>query len=85
MKLYARLENEKGKVDGMGGNEYLDIDITVRNEILARFTIRENETGGFSVYDRNDNELETQEGTYTHCKLCGEDFREIDGHNCRTI
>ena len=40
MKLYARLENEKGKVDGMGANEYLDIYIMVGNQKIAAFTVR---------------------------------------------
>lgn len=29
MKLYATIENEKGKRDGIGGNEYLYIDVRV--------------------------------------------------------
>lgn len=41
MKLYARIENEKGKVDGMGGNEYLNIDITVGSLIVAKIQISE--------------------------------------------
>lgn len=40
MKLYARLSNEKGKVDGMGANEYLKIDITVGSMKLETLTVR---------------------------------------------
>lgn len=36
MKLYARIENEKGKVDGMGGNEQLMIEVTGGNQLIAR-------------------------------------------------
>jgi len=41
MKLYATVENEKGKREGIGGNEYLDIDIRVGNKILAQLTVRD--------------------------------------------
>lgn len=40
MKIYARLENERGKIEGMGGNEYLDIDVMIGNTRLAALTIR---------------------------------------------
>lgn len=40
MKIYARITNEKGKTDGMGADEYLDIDITIGNTILAKLTVR---------------------------------------------
>lgn len=56
MKLYARLSNEKGKVDGMGANEYLDIDITIGNEVLAALTIRET-INGWGLFDKNDKAL----------------------------
>lgn len=52
MKLYARIENEAGKVDGMGGNEYLDIDITAGNKVIARLTVRDGH-----VYNENDNDI----------------------------
>lgn len=40
MKLYATIENEKGKKDGIGGNERLDIDIRVGNTFLGGFSVK---------------------------------------------
>lgn len=45
MRLYARIENEKGKVDGMGGNEKLEIELTGRNQTLARIFLTQTEAG----------------------------------------
>lgn len=70
MKLYARLENEKGKIDGLGGNEYLDIGITVGNIVLVNLTIRQNENGEYRLYDGNDNDI-TPRIIY-NCVSCGE-------------
>ena len=56
MKLYATVENEKGKREGIGGNEYLDIDIRVGNKALGAFTVRNSEYG-YGVFDANDNLL----------------------------
>lgn len=56
MKLYARLENEKGKIDGMGGNERLTITITISNKRVATMIMKENDEGGFGLYN-NDGEL----------------------------
>lgn len=57
MKLYARIENEKGKVDGMGGNEYLDIDITAGNEVIGKLTVKKNSEGEFRIYNENDDDI----------------------------
>ena len=61
MKLYATIENEKGKSEGVGGNEYLDIDIKVKNKYLARFTVREKENGDIGLFDEWDNEVAVRE------------------------
>ena len=63
MKLYATVENEKGKREGIGGNECLDIDIRVGNVKLAALTVRytdeldedEDTTSGWALYDEDDN------------------------------
>src|SRR3990167_321703 len=60
MKYFIRIENEAGKVDGMGGNEYLDIDITAGNKVIARLTVRENEHGTAAVYDEHDRDISTR-------------------------
>ena len=57
MKLYATIENEKGKREGIGGNEYLDIDIRVGNQILRSLTVRRMEDAiseGWGLFDEND-------------------------------
>ena len=54
MKLYATIENERGKREGIGGNEWLDIDIRVGNQYLARFTVKEYEDGKYHLFDEND-------------------------------
>lgn len=72
MKLYARLENEKGKIDGLGGNEYLDIDITVGNEVLAKLTVRET-INGWGMFDEHDNALVR----FNKCAHCGENLYGI--------
>lgn len=58
MKLYARLENENGKIDGLGGNEYLDIDITVGNEIIEKLTVKRGEDGKYHVYNSSDLDID---------------------------
>lgn len=40
MKLYAKIKNEKGRQEGMGGNERLDIDIMVGNYQLAALEVK---------------------------------------------
>lgn len=40
MKLYATIENEKGKRESMGGNEYLEIDLRVGNQHSYSLTLR---------------------------------------------
>ena len=68
MKLYAKLSNEKGKIEGLGANEYLDIDINVGYQQIASFTLRRcstmvedgmididrGEVSGWVLYDNND-------------------------------
>lgn len=58
MKLYATIENEKGKREGIGGNEYLEIDIRVGNSPLCSLTLRwgESDEGveGWTLYDDDD-------------------------------
>lgn len=44
MKLYAKIKNEKGNQEGLGGNEHLDIDIMVGNLIMASYTLRKGES-----------------------------------------
>lgn len=63
MKLYAKITSERA-TKGQGGNDYLDIDLTVgdaKNQIsFARFTLRysdelpEEEGSGWVLYDEND-------------------------------
>lgn len=61
MKLYARVSSDRSQ-KGQGGNEYIDIDLTVLidGEItdFERFTLREceNEKGeeGFGLFSRKD-------------------------------
>ena len=57
MKIYARIENESGKIDGMGGNEYLDIDITVGNQRMVSLTVRQDNFGHFRIYNENDTDV----------------------------
>lgn len=62
MKIFAQISNETGKIESMGGKEYLDIDIHVKNTVLACFTLRrgelpEEEGEGWVLYDHNDNPL----------------------------
>ena len=63
MKLFASIENEKGKLRSMGGNEYLDIDIAIGNNALCSLTLRhtdelpEVEGSGWCIYDQNDQPL----------------------------
>lgn len=73
MKLYATIENEKGKREGIGGNEYLDIDIRVGNELLAALTVRElgHEGNGYGVYDADDTLLFRSDGR-DKCDYCGD-------------
>jgi hypothetical protein len=35
MKLYARLENENGKIETLGGNKYIRIELTIGNKKTA--------------------------------------------------
>ncbi len=70
MKLYARIENEKGKVDGMGGNEYLDIDITVGNNRLMSLTVRASNVGGNDGYGLFDDQDEQIAWIVTEKKKC---------------
>ena len=58
-KLYAAITNESGKIKGMGGNEYLDIDISVSNTMLCGFTLRHTDElpdgeSGWALYDSGD-------------------------------
>lgn len=62
MKLYARITNEKGKVDGLGGNETLEIDISAYNQIIARLTVKENEEGVYTVYNENGADIDSAMG-----------------------
>ena len=61
MKLYATITSERAS-KGQGGNEYLDIDITVRRSngsdvYLSRLTVRPDETG-IGLYTDTDNLVE---------------------------
>ncbi len=75
MKIYARLTNEKGKVDGMGANEYMNLDITVGNEVLAKLTVRQT-INGWGIFDENDKAIKRlqEEGKWdcNHNPLCDE-------------
>lgn len=64
MKLYATIENEKGKQAKIGGNEYLDIDIRVGNDLLVALTLRKagDMTGDWVLYDDADQEMCRIEG-----------------------
>lgn len=54
MKLYATITNEKGKKEGIGSNEYLDIDIRAGNKLIAMFTLKEDENGDITLFDEDD-------------------------------
>ena len=63
MKLYATITNEKGKTEGVGGSEYLDIDIKVGNKFVGRFTLRysdelpvdiNEDESGWALFDNTD-------------------------------
>lgn len=57
-RIFASVENEKGKREGVGGAEYLDIDIRVGNDRILALTVRRTdelpEGAGWGVYDEND-------------------------------
>lgn len=59
MRLYATVSSERAS-KGQGGNEYLEIRITVGSaadqRILARLTVRPDEQG-YGLYDNEDNLL----------------------------
>jgi len=57
MKLYINLRNEKGQVKGLGGNEYLDLDIRAKNGLIASFTLKENEDGDIMLFDEDDEQV----------------------------
>jgi hypothetical protein len=44
MKLYARLENENGKIETIGGNEYIRIELSIGNKKTAVIWHSEKET-----------------------------------------
>lgn len=87
MKLYTRLRNEKGKEVGIAGNEWIDIDIMVGNNLLAEFTLRHCDTmsdldisaqceSGWVLYDNNDTALYWQYDKKKPtgiCAACGND------------
>lgn len=60
MRIYTSIGNENGKEKGLGGNEYLDIDVRVGNSLLTSFTLRRGpspDTEGVEawvLYDEND-------------------------------
>lgn len=61
MKYYVRLRNEKGKEIGIGGNEYIDIDIMDGNKRIGAFTVRPNgddQRESAAVFDGNDNRID---------------------------
>lgn len=39
MKLYAIIENEKGKKEGKGGDKWLEIDLTYGNNPVGRIIL----------------------------------------------
>lgn len=59
MKIYAAIENDRGRRVGTGSNEHLDLDVFVGNTRLASFTVRRTdelpEGAGWGIYDENDN------------------------------
>lgn len=61
-RIFARVVSEKGKIVGTGGDEYLDIDITVGDRYLARLTVRKDEDGEFTVFNENDDDISTATG-----------------------
>lgn len=69
MKLYARIENEKGKVDGMGGNEYLYITITAGNQIIETLKVQENERGEYQIFKLKE---DNKKWDCDHNPLCDE-------------
>lgn len=65
-KLYATIESDRGgRIAGKGGEEYLDIDIRVGNETLARLTVRRTDDtmpdgsagGAWALHDEDDNAI----------------------------
>lgn len=61
MKLFCSIENEKGKLKSMGGNEWLDIDIAVGNHAMTSLTLRRSDQledgsgSGWGLFDSDDN------------------------------
>jgi len=41
MKLYATIKSEKGKAEGKGGQDYLDIEITnINKKVVAKINVK---------------------------------------------
>ena len=76
MKYHAQLTREDGKIVGLAGNEYIDIDIKDGNRYIARLTVRDGK-----VYDQQDNDIATAHIEY-HCADCGIDTACDNGGNC---
>lgn len=63
MKLFASIENERGKLVSKGGNEFLSIDLAVGNDSLISLMLRhsddlpEEEGSGWVLYDGSDNPI----------------------------
>lgn len=82
MKLYATITSDKGTQKGTGGNEYLDIDIKVGNDFLARLTVREDANGAFKLYDEDDTEIRCRAPQENRCAWCNESmYVQIKGHS----
>ncbi|MHB8410305.1 MAG: hypothetical protein ACYDHY_19910 [Acidiferrobacterales bacterium] len=64
MKLFAHIQNEKGKIGGIGGNKSLAVDISAGNRVIATFTVRENESGYYEVRDKDYRQLPV------YCEKC---------------
>lgn len=59
-KLYAEITSDKGgRVASKGGNEYLDIDISVGTCRLTCLTVKPSRSplGGWGLYDGEDEEI----------------------------
>lgn len=53
-KLFTRIENEKGKVASLSGNEYLDIDIFIGNKRLVALTLKPVSDTNWGLYNEED-------------------------------
>lgn len=79
MKLFIKMTNEKGKIVSIGGDEYIDLDISVGNTLLESLTLRPigDSRNGWGLYNSEDNpiaEVLDKKGTQHTQKKCVHDW-----------